>query len=79
MAKIKFKSDILKYSNKFNFYIFFITFVSIFFFIYIKWSRNLSAKYNQENKERLQKRLVKAIKIVLKKKKEKSDNMVVKV
>ena len=79
MAKIKFKSDILKYSNKFNFYIFFITFVSIFFFIYIKRSRNLSAKYNQENKERLQKRLVKAIKIVLKKKKEKSDNMVVKV
>ena len=79
MAKIRFKSDILKYSNKFNFYIFFITFVSIFFFIYIKWSRNLSAKYNQENKERLQKRLVKAIKIVLKKKKEKSDNMVVKV
>ena len=79
MAKIRFKSDILKYSNKFNFYIFFITFVSIFFFIYIKWSRNLSAKYNQENKERLQKRLVKAIKIVLKKKKEKSGNMVVKV
>ena len=56
MAKIKFKSDILKYSNKFNFYIFFITFVSIFFFIYIKRSRNLSAKYNQENKERLQKK-----------------------
>ena len=79
MAKIKFKSDILKYSNKFNFYIFFITFVSIFFFIYIKRSRNLSAKYNQENKERLQKSLVKAIKIVLKKKKEKSGNMVVKV
>ena len=79
MAKIKFKSDILKYSNKFNFYIFFITFVSIFFFIYTKRSRNLSAKYNQENKERLQKRLVKAIKIVLKKKKEKSSNMVVKV
>ena len=56
MAKIKFKSDILKYSNKFNFYIFFITFVSIFFFIYIKRSRNLSAKYNQENKERLPKK-----------------------
>ena len=56
MAKIKFKSDILKYSNKFNFYIFFITFVSFFFFIYIKRSRNLSAKYNQENKERLQKK-----------------------
>ena len=56
MAKIKFKSDILKYSNKFNFYIFFITFVSIFFFIYIKRSRNLSAKNNQENKERLQKK-----------------------
>ena len=31
-------------------------------------SRNLSAKYYQENKERLQKELVKDIKIFLKKK-----------
>ena len=37
---------------------------------------NLSAKYYQENKERLQKKL---IKIFLQKKKEKSNNMVVNV
>ena len=42
-------------------------------------SKNLSAKYYQENKERLQKKLVKDIKIFLKKKKKKSDNMVVNV
>ena len=42
-------------------------------------SKNLSAKYNQENKERLQKKLVKDIKIFLKKKKEKGNNMVVNV
>ena len=35
--------------------------------------QNLSAKYYQENKERLQKKLVKNIKIFLKKKKKKSD------
>ena len=39
-------------------------------------STNLSAKYYQENKERLQKKL---IKIFLQKKKEKSNNMVVNV
>ena len=39
-------------------------------------SKNLSAKYYQENKERLQKKLVKGIKIFLKKKKKKSVNMV---
>ena len=42
-------------------------------------SKNLSAKYNQENKERLQKKLMKDIKIFLKKKKEKGNNMVVNV
>ena len=43
-------------------------------------SKNLSAKYYQKNKERLQKtKLVKDIKIFLKKKKTKSDNMVVNV
>ena len=40
-------------------------------------SKNSSAKYYQENKERLQKKLVKDIKIFLKKKKKNSDNMVV--
>ena len=36
-----------------------------------KTSKNLSAKYHQENKERLQKKLVKDIKVFLKKEKEK--------
>ena len=42
-------------------------------------STNLSAKYYQENKERLQKKLAKKPKIFLKKKKKKSNNMVVNV
>ena len=42
-------------------------------------SKNLSAKYYQENKERLQKKLVKDIKVFLEKKKEKSNNIVVNV
>ena len=41
--------------------------------------KNLSAKYYQENKERLQKKLVKDIKIFLKKKKKKNENMVVSI
>ena len=39
-------------------------------------SKHLSAKYYQENTERLQKKLLKDIKIFLKKKKKKSNNMV---
>ena len=39
--------------------------------------KNLSAKYYQENKERLQKMLVKDIRVFLKKRKKKRDNMVV--
>ena len=39
--------------------------------MYVKISKNLSAKYYEENKERLQKKLVKNIKIFLKKKKKK--------
>ena len=42
-------------------------------------SKNSSAKYYEENKERLQKKLVKDINIFLKKKKKKSGNMVVNV
>ena len=42
-------------------------------------SKSLSAKYCQENKERLQKKLVKDIKIFLKKKKKKSNNMVMNI
>ena len=39
--------------------------------MYIKMFRNLSAKYYQENKEILQKKLLKDIKIFLRKKKKK--------
>ena len=42
-------------------------------------SKILSAKYYQENKERLPKKLVKDIKIFVKKKNKKSNNMVVNV
>ena len=47
MTKLTFKSDIFKSFNRPIF---------INFFIYIKMSRNSSAKYCQENKERLQKK-----------------------
>ena len=39
--------------------------------------KNLWAKYQQDNRERLQKKLVKDVKIYLKKEKKKSNNMVV--
>ena len=42
-------------------------------------SKILSAKYCQENKEKLQKKLVKDIKIFLRKKMKKSSNIVVNV
>ena len=45
----------------------------------MKMPKTLSAKYYQENNERLQKKLVKDIKIFLEKKKKKSSNMVVNV
>ena len=45
--------------------------IFFFFFIYIKISTNLSAKYYQKNNERLQKKFVKDIKIFIKKKKDK--------
>ena len=41
-------------------------------------SKDLSAKYYQDNKERLQKKFVKDIKIFLKKKKKKRSNTIVK-
>ena len=50
--KFKIKSNILKSSNKFILYKFFYN----FFFIYIKMLKNLSAKYYEETKERLQKK-----------------------
>ena len=70
-----FKSDILKSSNRIIFYIFFLH----FFFIYIKMFKNLSATYYQENKDRLQKNLVKDIKIFLQKKMKKSNTMIMNV
>ena len=42
-------------------------------------SKNVSATYYLENKEKLQKKLVKVIKIFLKAKKKKSNNMVMNV
>ena len=41
-------------------------------------SKDSSAKYYQDNKERIQRKPVKAMKVFLKKKNKKSDNMVVK-
>ena len=46
------------------------------YFTYIKLSKNSSVKYYQENKGRLQKKLEKNIKVFLKKKNMKNDNMV---
>ena len=42
--------------------------------MYIKLSRNSSAEYYQENKERLQKKLIKYSKIFLEKKRKKEKN-----
>ena len=47
-------------------------------FRYITVSKNLSTKYLQENKERLQKKLVKDIKLFLKRKKKRSSMNVTK-
>ena len=74
MTKLKLKSDISKSSNKC-----FDNFFDSFFRVYIKMSKNLSVKYHQESKERLQRKLVKDIKIFLKEKKKKSDNMAVNI
>ena len=49
---------------------------SIIFFSYIKTAKDSSVKYYQNNKERLQKKLVKDIKVFLKNRKIKSNNMV---
>ena len=75
MTKLKFKSDIFKSI----FYNFFIDIFYNFFHIYVKMSKNVSDKCCQENKETLQKKLEKDIKIFLKKKTKKRANMVVNV
>ena len=57
----------------------FLNLIIIVFFIYIKMFKTLSAKYYKENKRKIKKKLMKDIKIFLKKKKKKSENMVVNV
>ena len=76
MAKLDFKSDIFKTSHKSIFYNFFLYF---FFHIFIYIYKNvLSAKYYQENKEKLQKKLMK-FQNLSNKEEEKNDNMVVNI
>ena len=59
---------------------FFIIFFLIFlFFTYIKIYKLLSAKYYQENKERLQKKALERYQNLSKEEKEKNHNMVVNV
>ena len=49
-------------------YIYIYIYVCMYVYIYMQMSKNLSAKYYQENKEILQKKLMKDIKSLLKKK-----------
>ena len=75
MTKLKFKSDILKSSNKFFFHRFF---YKLFIYIYecLKiYQLNIIKKIKYNYK----KMLVKDIKIFLRKKKKKSDNMIVNI
>ena len=65
---IKLTCSIFMISNNFD--------IIIFTYIDIKMSKDSSAEFYQNNKERLQRQFVKDIKVFLKKKK-KSDNMVV--
>ena len=53
------------------------TFFIYIFFTYTKVSNTLSAKYYQGNKEKILKKILKIIKIFLKEKKEKSNNIIV--
>ena len=53
--------------------------INPFFVKYVKTSKNLLAKYYQEDYQDCKKKLVKDIKIFLKKKEKKGDNMVVNV
>ena len=49
-------------------YIYIYIYMYVCIYIYMQMSKNLSAKYYQENKEILQKKLMKDIKSLLKKK-----------
>ena len=72
MAKLDFKSGIFKTSHKSIFYNYFLYFFSSIY------KNVLSAKYYQENKEKLQKKLMK-YQNLSNKGKEKNDNMVVNI
>ena len=52
---------------------------SFFFFLIHIYIYNINIKYYQENKERLQKKVVEDIKLYLKKKTKKSDNIVMNI
>ena len=56
---------------------FFIYFFINFFLVYIKMSKDLSARYYKKKAKNSKKSLVKAVKIYLKKKKTKNKNVVV--
>ena len=62
ITKLNLKSSFLKFLINSFFITCFIFFYN-FFFMYMKMSKTLSAKHYQENKERLQKKLVKDTKI----------------
>ena len=59
--------------KKLKFQSFIINFFCKTFFTYLKMSKNSSAKYHQDNKERLQIKLMKNIKVFRKKKKGMND------
>ena len=76
IAKLKFKSDILKSSNKSILYSFFYKFSYNFcFFVYIDLSKNLSAKYYQNIKKEYRKKLAKRYQNLSKEEKRRSTNM----
>ena len=73
ITKLKFKREVL------NPFIYLFIYLFIFSCVFIKMSKKLSAKYYQENKEGMQKKLAKDIKIFLKNKKKKSGNILMNV
>ena len=73
MTKVKFKSDVFKSSSKFIFYKFF------YVLSYTSECLNNYQLNFKKIKKDCKKKLVKDMKIFLKKKKKKSDNMVTKV
>ena len=62
------KSIFYNFFDNLYVYIYIYMYVCMYVYIYMQMSKNLSAKYYQENKEILQKKLMKDIKSLLKKK-----------